>query len=97
MLVTLAPKGGLAARTDLIRTAATADDGSFQMTGLAPGDYDVFAWESLDQNVARAPDFLKLFAARASTVSVQSAGAASVQLKGVPAEDMEDAIWKPRQ
>ncbi len=96
MLVTLAPKGDLAARTDLIRTAATADDGSFQMPGVAPGDYDVYAWESLDENAARAPDFLKLFASKASSVSVQSAGAASVQLKGVPAEDMEAAVWKPR-
>jgi protocatechuate 3,4-dioxygenase beta subunit len=97
MLVTLAPKGDLAARTDLIRTAPTGDDGSFQMTGLAPGDYDVFAWESLDQDTARSPEFLKLFEATASTVSVQSAGATSVQIKGVPAEDMEAAKWRPRQ
>jgi hypothetical protein len=97
MLVTLAPKGALAARTDLIRTAPTGDDGSFQMMGVAPGDYNVFAWETLDANAARAPDFLKLFAARASTVSVPSAGAASVQLTGLPAQDVEAAIWKPRQ
>jgi len=97
MLVTLAPKGDLASRTDLIQTAATADDGSFQMTGVAPGDYNVFAWETLDQDAARAPDFLKLFEAKASPVSVQGANQASVQLKAVRAQEMEEATWKPQQ
>ena len=97
MLVTLQPKGDLAGRTDLIQTAATADDGSFQMTGVAPGDYNVFAWETLDENAARAPDFLKLFQSKSATVSVAGSASASVQVKAVPARDMEEATWKPQQ
>ncbi len=97
MLVTLAPKGALAARADLIRTASTADDGSFHITGVAPGDYSVFAWETADQDAARAPAFLKLFEGGASAVSVSGSGAASVQVKAVPAQEMEAATWKPQQ
>ena len=97
MLVTLAPGGALAGRADLIQTAPTADDGTFKMTGVAPGDYNVFAWETLDENAARAPDFLKLFQSKSATVSVSGSGSASVQVKAVPALDMEEATWKPQQ
>lgn len=97
MLVTLAPKGALAARTDLIQTVATADDGSFQLPGVAPGDYNVFAWESTNTDAARAPEFFKMFQSSAVSVSVTGSNAAPVQVKAVSAQQMEDAIWKAQQ
>ena len=97
MLVTLAPKGALAGRTDLIQTVATADDGSFQLSGVAPGDYNVFAWESTNTDAARAPEFFKMFESSATSVSISGPGAAPVQVKAVPAPQMEDAIWKAQQ
>jgi len=97
MVVTLAPKGDLANRTDLIQTAPTRDDGSFQMKGVAPGDYSLYAWESVDDQAARAPDFLKLFSGKAATVAVSGSGSAQVQLKPVKAQEMEEATWKPEQ
>jgi hypothetical protein len=97
MLVTMAPAGTLAQRLDLIRTVVTRDDGSFQLRGVAPGEYTVFAWERLDENAARSPEFLKMFAGKASTVTVTAGAPASVQVKSVRAEEMEEATWKGQQ
>jgi hypothetical protein len=97
MLVTLAPRGSLGARTDLIQTAATADDGTFQITGAAPGEYLVFAWESSDEYASRSPEFLKLFESKAGAVTVTATATASVQVKSVRADEMEEATWKGQQ
>ncbi len=97
MLVTLAPKGALASRTDLIQTKPTTGDGSFQFTGVAPGDYNLYAWDSLDYDAAHAPAFFRMFESNAGTVSVQASNAATAQLKAVTAEEMEAATWKPQQ
>jgi len=97
LLVTVAPVGALAARTDLIRTASTADDGSFEVKGVAPGEYAVFAWEGLDDYAVRSPEFLKLFASKAAAVTVPAGAPATVQVKSVRAEEMEEATWKGQQ
>jgi hypothetical protein len=97
MLVTIAPAGTLAQRMDLIRTVSTSDDGSFEVKGLAPGDYQAFAWEGLDDYATRSPEFLKLFADRASAVTVMAGAPSSVQVKSVRAQEMEEAIWKGQQ
>jgi hypothetical protein len=97
MLVTIAPAEALAGRTDLIRTVSTSDDGSFQVKGMAPGEYTVFAWEGLDEYAARSPEFLKMFASKASAVTVMAGAPASVQVKAVRAEQMEEATWKGQQ
>jgi hypothetical protein len=97
MAITLAPRGDLAARTDLIRTAETADDGTFQIKGVAPGEYLVFAWERSDENASRSPEFLKLFESKAGVVTVAASAGSSVQVKSVRAEEMEEATWKEQQ
>ena len=97
MLVTIAPAGALAQRMDLIRTASTSDDGSFQVKGVAPGEYMVLAWEWLDDYATRSPEFLKLFADKASTVTVMAGAPSSVQVKSVRVQEMEEATWKGQQ
>jgi hypothetical protein len=90
--VTLAPKGDRAGRSDLYYSANTRPDGSFQISGVAPGDYSVFAWEAPQE--IRSPEFLKLFADKAASITVSSAGTAPVQVKAIPVQDIEEALWK---
>jgi hypothetical protein len=93
-MVTLAPKGELAGRSDLIRLASAGDDGSFRVSGVAPGDYAVFAWDTFDERAAMAPEFLKLFGDLAATVTLAPSGKASAQLKSIPAGEIENREWK---
>ena len=44
-------------RTDKFRVSSTNRAGKFQIKGLPPGDYKVFAWEDLDRDIWLDPDF----------------------------------------
>jgi len=44
-------------RTDMFRFSSTDRSGKFQIKGLPPGDYKVFAWEDLDREAWLNPDF----------------------------------------
>ena len=44
-------------RTDKFRVSSTNRAGKFQIKGLPPGDYKVFAWEDLDSDIWLDPDF----------------------------------------
>lgn len=46
-------------RTDMFRVSSTDMAGRFQVKGLPPGDYKVFAWEGLDKDVWLDPDFVQ--------------------------------------
>jgi hypothetical protein len=46
-------------RTDMFRVSSTDRAGTFQVKGLPPGDYKVFAWEGLDKDAWLDPDFVR--------------------------------------
>jgi hypothetical protein len=46
-------------RTDMFRVSSTDRAGKFQVKGLPPGDYKVFAWEGLDKDAWIDPDFVR--------------------------------------
>ena len=46
-------------RTDMFRVSSTDRSGKFQIKGLPPGDYKVFAWEGLDKDAWLDPDFVR--------------------------------------
>src|SRR6185295_10541551 len=46
-------------RTDMFRISSTDTAGRFQVKGLPPGDYKVFAWENLDRDAWADPDFIR--------------------------------------
>ena len=60
----------IAKRADLFRSAAADQDGSVKVSSLAPGDYQVFAWEDLEGDSAEDEDFRKPFNSRAVKVSL---------------------------
>jgi hypothetical protein len=46
-------------RTDMFKVTSTDMAGRFQVKGLPPGDYKVFAWEGLDKDAWLDPDFVR--------------------------------------
>jgi hypothetical protein len=94
--VTIAPPENLSNRRDLLKTVLTDSTGGFQASGLAPGDYTVYAWDDPDVPMAEDSDFRRQFAAQASAVTIASGAPATVALKAVPAEEIRKGKEKFR-
>jgi hypothetical protein len=45
-------------RPETIRSATTDKDGRFLFERIPPGNYQVFAWEFVENNAWRVPEFL---------------------------------------
>jgi hypothetical protein len=58
-------------RGDLYKYVATDDSGNFQLTGLAPGDYKLFAWERVEEGAWQDPEFIRLFEDSGSPVRIE--------------------------
>ena len=57
---------------NLRRTLRADHEGRFELTGIVPGPYLVYAWSSLTENVLVAPDFDTTFRARGTAVTVEA-------------------------
>jgi hypothetical protein len=58
------------AREHLFKTAAAADDGSFMIQDIAPGDYDLFAFNRNEEDLYFEPPYLASFASGSTRVTV---------------------------
>jgi protocatechuate 3,4-dioxygenase beta subunit len=74
-----------------VRTTNTDQNGNFTVRGLAPGGYQVYAWEEVDQDDVTDPGFLKKYADRAVNVRVREGATESPAVplieSGVPAPE----------
>jgi uncharacterized surface anchored protein len=66
-----------------IRTARTDSSGRFTLRNLAPGEYRVIAWESIDRGVIENPAFRASFESQATVVTLQEGSAENADLKVV--------------
>jgi protocatechuate 3,4-dioxygenase beta subunit len=70
-----------------IHTANTDQNGGFKISGLAPGDYYVAAWDDLpEQGLNQNPDFLLRFAGDQTAVKLSESGHSSMDMKPIPRE-----------
>jgi protocatechuate 3,4-dioxygenase beta subunit len=90
--VTFVPKTG--ALTTL-RSVNSRPDGRFQLSGLAPGAYDVFAWENLDYGAVQSREYLKQFESRAKSITVEASGRTTLQLTAIPASAAGESAPAP--
>jgi len=72
-------------RFDRYRTAVAGADGQFTVRGIAPGDYKVFAWESLEPNAYLNTDYMRPYEEFGMPVRIEPNGSASVSLRVIPA------------
>ena len=59
--VVAVPETRLRARTDRYRKTVSDQSGHFTLHGLPPGEYTLFAWESVDGEAYYNPEFLKSY------------------------------------
>jgi hypothetical protein len=89
VMISVVPQGEHEGRQDLYFQLESDENGKFEYRDLAPGDYKVFAWESIDMEMLLSQEFQKAFESRGAAVSISPGGSASVQVKMIPAADIE--------
>ncbi|HKS95415.1 MAG TPA: carboxypeptidase-like regulatory domain-containing protein, partial [Terriglobia bacterium] len=70
-VVVAVPAARFRKRQSRYQRVVTDQRGHFQMRGVIPGDYSLFAWETLDGNAYLDPDFLKLYDARGTSLHLE--------------------------
>jgi hypothetical protein len=78
-------------RGDLYKSAFTDDTGQFEIRGVAPGDYKLFAWELVEFGAWQDPQFIKLYENRGTSVRVNAGGRHSVDTVLIPALNLQDS------
>ena len=87
-LITAFSSTGLAVAPE---TAVAGSGGSFVLRSLAPGDYQVLAWDTREFGLVQYGEFRKLFESRAVTVTVRAKGHETVTLTPISAAEIEAA------
>lgn len=90
--LTLIPSASFASPESLARsvwkkTALSGDDGTFQITAIAPGRYRLYAFEDLDADPSFDADFLSNFGQRWKEVDLKSKESATVEVEPIPAAE----------
>jgi hypothetical protein len=57
-------------RTDMYKTTSTDAEGRFEIKGLPPGDYKVFALEGFEKDAWLDPDFFKPYENRGTSIKI---------------------------
>jgi hypothetical protein len=76
-------------RGDLYKSAFTDDTGQFEIRGVPPGDYKLFAWELVEFGAWQDPQFIKLYENRGTSVRVSAGRRQSVDAVLIPALNLK--------
>jgi hypothetical protein len=88
-VVVAVPEPRFRSHPDRYRKALTDQHGHFTLRGLPPGDYTLFAWESVDGEAYYDVQFLRNYEGQGKTLHVNQGDHASIQLKAIPAAEDE--------
>jgi len=75
----------------LYKAVTTDQYGRYELRGLAPGKYLLFAWDGVERGEWEDPEFLKSNAAKAVTVEVSDSDTKSADLQLIQLKRQNDA------
>jgi len=84
VVVTLVPDGQGFHPDYLYQTVRTDLDGAFQMQGITPGAYHIYAWEDLESGAERDPRFVSQFDDFGAKISVDESESSTVRMGMIP-------------
>jgi len=71
----------------LYRNATTGENGTFTLRGVPPGQYTIFAWESVPPTAWQNAEFLARYDGRGRPLNVAATSVSDVQLSVIPSDD----------
>jgi len=83
-VVVAVPEAHLRSRLDRFHRTVSDQGGRFTLHGLPPGDYTLFAWESVEGEAYYDPEFLKNYEPQGTALHVAEGDRKSVQLQVIP-------------
>jgi hypothetical protein len=84
--VVLVPKEQWQGLADTIRVATSGADGKYQFTQVAPGEYELYAFEDAEPGSWFDPDIRALYRDQAKSVRVKKSTATKQDLRATPAQ-----------
>jgi hypothetical protein len=87
VVIVAVPEVRLRSRPDRYRKAVTDQSGHFTLRGLPPGDYTLFAWECVEDEVYYNAEFLKSYEGQGKALRVNEGERTSMQLRTIPAAE----------
>ncbi len=84
--VVLAPDEPHRGQSMLFKRATADASGHFNIKGITPGDYKLFAWQDVESDAYQDPEFLKPYETRGEAVTIRDGGHETMQLSVIPAE-----------
>jgi hypothetical protein len=88
-VVVAVPEARFRSHPDHYGKAASDQSGRFTVRGLPPGDYTLFAWESIEGEAYYNPEFLKTYEGQGKALHVSEGDRVSMPLRVVPATPEE--------
>lgn len=82
--VVAVPDAARRGRGDLYKVATTESSGGFELQGLAPGSYELFAWDRVEPGAWQDADFMREYAGFGRAVRVEGSGAINADVNVVP-------------
>lgn len=86
-VVVAVPEPRLRHQLDRFHKTVSDQNGHFTLRGLPPGDYSLFAWESVDGEAYYNSDFLKVWESQAIPLHLNESDRKSTVLKTIPGND----------
>jgi hypothetical protein len=81
--VVLVPDSSRRQRYEQYFRAVTDASGLARLSGIAPGDYQAFAWDVIENGEWWNPEFLKKYDGRGVAVHIDAGGQQSIELKSI--------------
>lgn len=86
-VVVAVPETRLRGRADRYEKTVSDQSGHFVLHGVRPGEFTLFAWESVDGEAYYNPEFVKTYEGRGSALRVSEGDRKMVQLEVIPASE----------
>jgi protocatechuate 3,4-dioxygenase beta subunit len=79
-VIVAVPEARLRSRTDRYHTTVSDQAGRFGLHGIPPGDYTLYAWDSVEGDAYYNPEFLKRYEGQGSPLHITEGERKSLQL-----------------
>jgi hypothetical protein len=82
--VALVPQGAQERRYDIYRSATTDASGHIRLESVVPGEYRIYAWESVENGAWTDPDFMRNYENDGTAVRIGDGGSSTVNVRLIP-------------